>query len=1104
MIALSLFSDKFKILNFSQIKSINEKLQIMESMKYYTFLAKQLKHTFALLVFFLFCVSLSAQDMTVTGMVSDDTGEGLPGVTITVGDSGTGTITDFDGSYSINTTKGATLVYSYIGYATQRVVVGDNASVNITLSTDSEILDEVVVTGYSIDSRRSTPGSVSTVKASEISVQPSGDVEQQLQGKVPGVTVITNGQPGTASQVRVRGYGALGGNAPLYVIDGVPTTSTNFLNPDDVETITVLKDATAASIYGARAAGGVIVYTTKKGKKEKRPLEVTYNGMIGVTDPGNAPPILNPQDQADWTWKAIENAATQAGEAPVYSHPQFGDGSTPSVPDYLLVGNDRAVSGSVDLADHEDAYNVDPAAGSVYQVVKAATGEGTNWYDEITRNAMLHRHSLGFSGGGENNRFYVGLGMQEQDGILIHQDFSRYSLRLNSEFDLTPRLRIGQNMQAYYRAADVIGDGSGTGSSDDENVILDASRMPSIIPVYDEFGGYAGTSVGGFNNPRNPVATLDGQQDNKTFQTALFGNIYLELEPIDNLTLRTSFGGDYGSFHGWGYTRRQYENSENNSSFGFNQFSNFYSSWVWTNTANYKIEFGQSKLDLLVGQEALNTGSNRGMGASGINPFSQTTDFVTLGTVNDQVVGGGHSNGVNFASYFGRINYDLMDKYIISLVVRRDGSSRFGAENRYGIFPAVSAAWRLSSENFMSGQTIFEDLKLRAGYGIMGNSNNVDPNNQFSLFATSLGASSYDIGGSNGSAAQGFYRSRIGNPLARWEKAITSNIGIDALMFNGKLDVGIELWRKDTEDLLFQQPVTVMTGVSIVNKGKINSDFSYEVALNGGFLNNEIVELADGIEELPNRSASYRGITPVLNQVGQPLSAFYGFEVVGIFADDGAVAAAPTQDGAAPGRFQFADLNGFDENGELTGVPDGMIDLADRTNIGNPIPDFTGGLNIKLDYKNFGVEIYSYASIGNEVYNISKLFTDFYPLFPGAAISERVKDSWSFDNRSGDIPIFENVSNFSTNTQSNSFYVEDGSFWRLQNLTFFYTLPETITDRLNMRNLKLSASVNNLLTITGYEGLDPSVGGAADTNFGIDLGNVPITRSFTLGVSAGF
>lgn len=1067
----------------------------------------------------------------ITGTIIDDSSdETLIGASVLVKGTDSGTTTDLDGRFTITVSTGDVLLISYTGYTTQEVTVGVSNVLDIRMS-EGLTLEQVVVTGYSIDTRRSTPGSVSTIKAADLQVTPSGNVEQQLQGRVAGVTVITNGQPGTTSQVRVRGYGALGGNEPLYVVDGVPTSTTDFLSPGDIETTTVLKDATAASIYGARAAGGVIVYTTKKGsKKGKKPLKVTYNGVVGVTTPGSGASILNPQEQADWTRVAIRNAGLQNGENAddiVYSHPQYGDGVgesyTPTLPEYLLVGGSEGVTGGVDLGAEAANYNVDPAIGNIYQVVKANT-DGTDWYDAITRNASLQRHNLGFSGGGDGNRFYVGLGMQEQDGILLHQKFSRYNMRVNTEFDLFPNLRIGENIQVTYRSArNLIGSNGGSGSSDDENEFLSASRMSPIIPVFDEFGGYAGTRASGFNNAANPVASLDGRRDNRAFQTAIFGNVYLEFEPIENLVLKTSFGGSHSSANSRGYSRITYENKENNSSFGYNQFSNFSTDWIWTNTASYKMNFGDSKLDLLVGQEALSNNNSFNIGGNGINPFSQNTNYVGLNTVENPFAFGGPSNPVNFASYFGSVKYDLQDKYILSVVVRRDGSSRFGSENRYGVFPAFSAAWRLSSESFMENQTLFEDLKIRGGYGIMGNSNNVNPVNQFNLFGTSLGNSSYDIGGTNTSAQAGFYRTNIGNPFAKWEKAVTSNIGIDALMMNGKLDVGVEFWRKDTKDLLFQVPLSAQLGYQanapsknvgemrnqgidfqITNKGKISKDFSYEVTLNGGFLKNEIVSLVDGIETLPNRSADYRGVSPVLNQVGSPLSAFYGFEVEGLFNNQAEVDGAPTQEGAAPGRFRFADIDSYDENGDLTGVPDGIIDLADRTVLGSPVPDFTGGITIKLNYKNFGLEMYSFASIGNETYNIAKVFTDFYPLFPGAAISDRVKDSWSFDNPTGDIPIFENVANFSTIQQSNSFYVEDGSYFRLQNVTLSYTLPSDIIEKWNIGRFKVFGGVNNLLTITGYDGLDPSVGGAADTNFGVDLGNVPITRSWTLGVDVEF
>ena len=455
--------------------------------------------------------------------------------------------------------------------------------------------------------------------------------------------------------------------------------------------------------------------------------------------------------------------------------------------------------------------------------------------------------------------------------------------------------------------------------------------------------------------------------------------MYLEFEPIEDLTFRSSFGGSFESFNAELYTRRQYENSENNSAFGYTRRSFYETSWVFTNTVSYKKEFGDHGFDVLLGQEALNQGSFNFYEGTGIDPFSETPDFITLNTVEANPGTGFKSNGVNFASYFGSVKYDFRDKYLLTGVVRYDGSSRFGSEERFGIFPAISGAWRISSEGFMDGLTFIEDMKIRGGYGIIGNSNNVDPNNQFSLYTTNLGQGSYDINGTNSAIQLGFYRNRIGNPFARWEQAVTINAGFDALLFNGKLDVIFDVWEKRTQDLLFEVPVTLQTGnqadapsvnvgemlnrgidLRIVNKGTLGGGLSYEVTLNGGFLQNEIVALAPGIEELPNRT-EYRGIIPVLNRLGQPLSNFYGYEVEGIFQDQNEVDNAPTQEGAAPGRFRFADLDG-----------DGEITIDDRTNLGNPIPDFTGGLTIKLSYKGFDLEAYTYGQAGNEIYNRSE------------------------------------------------------------------------------------------------------------------------------------
>jgi TonB-dependent starch-binding outer membrane protein SusC len=1056
-----------------------------------------------------------AQDRRVTGTVKDGSGQGIPGVNVVLKGTVTGTTTDAQGNYAINVNSASSqLAFSAIGFKPVDLTVGTRSTIDVVLEDDVSQLSEVVVTGYTIDNRRETTGAVSTVKPKDLAVVPSGNVEQQLAGRVAGVTVVTNGQPGTTSQIRVRGFGSFGGNQPLYVVDGVPVDNTDFLNPDDIESTTVLKDAAAASIYGARAASGVIVYTTKKGNKSARKLNITYDGLFGATNPGTPFESLSPEQYAESIWLASRNDAFQKNEAPVFGHPQFGSGPTPVIPDYINVGGTPGVVGNVNLEAERAKYNVDPRAGSIYQVVRA-NKEGTDWYDAITRTAPMMRHSLGFSGGGENSRFYIGFGAQNQAGILLYNNFKRYTFRANSEFNILKNLRFGENLQFTYRQVlGQDGENGGIGSADNENDINLAYRMPTIIPIYDEFGGYAGTAARGFNNPRNPVANRDGAANNRGFAGSGFGNIYLEFDPIPGLTLRSSLGGNYVNFYNWSYGRLQYENSENNSAFTYSEGGGFNFGWVLTNTANYKQRFGKHNLDLLVGQEALNTGAGRNINGNGQNPFSWDPDYVTLSTLSasGRLVNSGYGKGVNFYSLFGRVNYIYNDKYILTGVIRRDGSSRFGANNRYGVFPAVSAAWRISSESFMQSIPWITDLKIRGGYGLMGNSNNVSPINQYSLFGTNIGNSSYDITGSNSSAAEGYFRTRIGNPDAKWESSVTTNLGFDGTFLNGRLDVILDLWRKDTRDLLVEVPVTVTNGsfaavpavntakmlnqgidIQVITRGKIGNDFDYELNVTGGFLRNEIVSIVGEQTYLTSINPGYRGITPIRNQLGRSISSFFGYDVVGLFQSAEEVRNAPTQDGAAPGRFRFRDINGDDR-----------ITDADRTYLGSPVPKFSGGIAFTLKYKNFDMNILANGMAGNKIFNVSKWFTDFYPSFQYSSKAARVLDSWTPQNTGATIPIFESASNFSTNLQSNSYYVEDGSYLRLQNLSIGYTLPSELLSKLRLQRLRVFASTNNLLTLTKYSGLDPSVGGNVDTQFGIDVGNYPITRSFNVGINLGF
>jgi TonB-dependent starch-binding outer membrane protein SusC len=1055
-----------------------------------------------------------AQGRKVSGKVTDaGDNSGVPGASVVVKGTTKGVATDADGNFSIDVRgNNDVLVISFVGYKPREIAVGNQSSINVSLESDASALDELIVTGYSITNKKESTVAASIVKAKDLAQIPSGNVEQQLQGRVAGLTVITNGQPGSTSIIRVRGFGAFEGNQPLYIVDGVPVESIDFLSPDDIESTTVLKDAAAASIYGARAAAGVIVMTTKKGTKGKRGLQVTYDGLFGGTDPNvnGAPKMLSPQEQADWTHIAYRNNAAATGTAPAYTHPQYGNQAQATLPDYLHANGQNGVRGTIDRAAIDAAYAANPANTFLIRPNLA----GTNWYDEITRFAPMQRHALGFSGGTDRSRYYVSLTAQNQAGILLYNDFARYTARINTETDLTKKIRFGQNIQLTYRSiVGQLGGQGGIGVADDESVFLSAYRMPSVIPVFDEYGSFASTRAAGFNNPRNPVREREfNARNNKSFNLGGMGNIYLEIDPIKNLTLRSSLGSVFGNNYFVNYGNRYLGDSEPQASDSFNEGAGYFWSWVLTNTANYKFKVGaKNNFNVLLGQEALNTGAGRNMNGSGINPFSMDVNFVTLNAVQSPTVNSNLFRGVNFYSLFSKLDYNFNEKYYFTGIVRRDGSSRFGPNTRYGIFPAVSAAWRVTSEDFMKDLPFFSDLKVRAGWGQMGNSNNVDPANQFSLFGANRGFSFYPIGGQSSGADEGYFRSRIGNPDTQWETSVTTNLGFDATMQNGKWEVAFDLWRKDTDGLLFPAPVPGVAGsgaaaprinigsmrnqgidFQIINRGNITSDLKYDLTLNNSFLQNEITSIREGVDFLIG--PGYRGITPIRNAVGQSLSSFFGYDVIGYFSSAEDVRNSPAQSGAGVGRFKYRDANG-----------DGVITPDDRVFMGSPIPTYSGGLNIGLQYKNWDFATYTFFQTGNKIFNMSKWFTDFHGTFEGAGKGERAKQSWTPELGDNALaPIWESASNISTSGAENSWYVEDGSYLRMQNISVGYTFPSSAINKLGLSRVRIAGSVNNIFTLTKYKGLDPSVGGDADSRFGVDVGNSPLTRSFNVNLNIGF
>jgi TonB-dependent starch-binding outer membrane protein SusC len=1030
-----------------------------------------------------------------TGKILTAKNEPVQGATIRIKGSTAATISKADGTFSIKTKSPKdALIISYVGYAEQEIAVGDGP-INVILSESSNNLNEIVVTGYSSQQRKNIVGAVSTVKGEQLSAVPSGNPEQQLQGRASGVTVITSGQPGTTSQVRIRGFGSFSGNDPLYVVDGVPTFNIDWLNANDIDNTTVLKDASSASIYGARASAGVILITTKKGKYGSRKLSVTYDMTYGMTIPGKGIDLLTPQQQADQTWLA----QIAAGQAP--KNDQYGsDPARPVLPDYLKAG-DKAGVFEGDPAIDMSKYNINFDKGPIYQIVKANKA-GTDWYDALTDVNPIQNHTLGLRGGGENARYYAGFSLYDEKGVVIGTGLKKYMLRLNTEFKPKEWLRFGENFQYTFRER------PGIDGSQAENDILFALTINPLIPVYDEGGGYAGTSAKGFNNSTQPVARRVRSKDNKGYSSLLEGNIYAELDFLPHLTARTSFGGIFntGQFRFINY--RTYENSENvgNNTFGEGAFNS--AGWVWTNTLRYENTFGRHALSAVGGIEAVADGFSRFIQGTGLNPFSLNLNFLTLSnTASDgrQLESGG-SPLTKFYSQFVKADYSFDDRYLLSATVRRDGSSVFDADKRYGIFPAVSAGWRITEENFMKGVSWITELKIRGGVGTMGNSR-ISPANAVNS-AASQATFAYDVTGKQTGTFPGVAFTGIGNPFAKWENNTTMNIGFDGTLFNNRLDVIFDLYKRKTDDLLYNQTLPATLGQAappFVNIGSMENSgvdmmitykskpgkFRFETDLIFTTYKNKITKVSDITDYFDVSFSGRIGGGIVRNQVGHAVSSFYGYKVIGLFANDADVSSSPTQDGAGPGRFKYEDVNG-----------DKKINDDDRTFIGNPNSNFNYGLNLRLYYGDFDFEALFYGTQGGEVLNFTKWFLDFYPSFTGIGKSTRVLDAWTPEHTNTNIPRFENTANFSTNAVLNSYYVEKASYMRCRSVKIGYNLPGALIHRIGMEKIRVFVQTTNLFTISNYSGTDPEVSGV-DTNFGVDVGNYPANRQILFGLNIG-
>lgn len=1060
--------------------------------------------------------SVPVQDTEVRGKVTGDDGEGIPGALVAVKGTALGTISDIDGNFMLRVPAGTgTLVVSFIGFKTQEVPINNRSVVNVALFTDVQALQEVVVTGYATQEKKDLTGSVAIVDVSEMTKQPEGQVTSMLQGRAAGVTVLGSGQPGASQQVRIRGINTFGNNSPLYVVDGVPTYDIKDLNPNDIESMQVLKDAGSASIYGSRAANGVVVITTRKGKRQ---VTVQYDGYYGTQQPskGNAWNLATPQEMADLTWAANKNTDPDAK----ITHPLYGSGATPVLPDYLIGGQESGLMEGDPRVD-PSLYNVNPLytggdteLSSFYRIVRA-NKSGTDWFQEIFRPAPITSHNVAVSGGGDMGNFYFSANYFDQQGTLLNTYFKRYTVRANSNFNINKNIRIGENL-----AFSLIDNPQVSGSG--ENIINMSYRQQTIVPVYDIMGNFAGSSGRGLGEAKNPVAQLERTRNAKVMNNRLFGNVFAEVDFLKGFTARSSFGGELFNNNSQSFEYPEYENKENLAINRFSRYSQYGWNWTWTNTLTYKKNFNDvHHLTIVAGTEAFNSFWDQ-MGGSTQGYYSYDPNFINLSTGSGTRTNGSDGGGDALFSMLGRLDYSLMDKYLLGLVIRRDGSSRF-LNNRYGTFPAVSAGWRISEESFMRDIPWISDLKIRGGYGVMGNQINVSQANAFTTYGADRRLSYYDITGSSQNIVEGFRQARIGNPDAKWERNINMNIGLDVTLFNGRIDIAADYYNKKIDGLLFDPELPGTAGAADIpfiniaqmeNKGidvaisgrvDVTSDFSLDITGTLTTYKNEIKKVSNSAQAFEREGARFGGNNIIRNQVGSPVSAFYGYQIEGFWNDEAAIEAADNkareasanpdaiyQTDAGVGRFRYADVDG-----------DGVISPKDRTILGSPNPDFTYGLNIAANYKNFDFSMFLYGSQGNEIWNQVKWWTDFYANFAGAKSKVAVYDSWTPNNQNAKAPIQENDASFSSGSVPNSYFVEDGSYLRAKNMQLGYTLPASLLSKYDIGRLRVYVQASNLFTITGYSGLDPEISGGT-TNFGIDEGNYPNMRQYLVGVNLSF
>lgn len=1053
----------------------------------------------------LFTLAFSAmalsQDLSVSGTVTSQAGAPLSGVTVRVQGTDTRAVTNANGKYFLRAPADAVLTFSYVGQRQVQTTIAGRNTVDVTMA-QIPYLEEVVVTAYTEQRRGDITGAVSSVKMESAERQTGASVLQRLDATVPGITVASSGSPGSRSTVRIRGISSFQNNDPLYIIDGTPVADSymNFLNPNDITSIQVLKDASAASIYGSRASNGVIlIETTRRGVAG--PPRTTLRVRSGIASPVKGYDdilITNPLD-----YFQVVKASYLNANKPVPTS-VFGDPNNPTIPNYIFAAAGTATT--------TDAYGrpvaVDPTKYSFPNALIMPGSQGTNWWKEMFGPAGVGDYNLDVAGGSDENAYRVSFNYFDQMGTAKYNGFKRGSVRVNTSFN-KGKLSFGENMAVSVDRSHG-GIPNDPGGYSEDNIIGKSILMQPVIPVFDIKGNFAGGKCCGLGNQFNPVHIAWAAKDDETKNNRAFGNAFAGVEIIPALTFKTNLGFTLFQNAFNGFSTAFPENAEATFNYGINENSFQSTDWSVANTLRFVKAINRHNFDFLVGQEA-GANNNRSISASMSNLLSTDLNSRYIqDALGDAKTKNVFSSGSKSAilSVFGKADYNFADKYVATVTVRRDGSSRLAPGHQWGTFPAYGLGWRLSNEPFMANNRILSDAMIRYGWGVTGNQL-IPAGRIVSVFGGSQGDTFYDISGTN-SIAAGYRQALQGNPDLKWEENKSTNVGADLVLFNGMFNVVVDVYRRATNNLLFAPQSPATAGVAappILNIAQMKNtgfDFSighqaqwWNATFNGSHYKNTIVSI-NGVQNFFYGPIATRYGNQVINMVGQPIGAFYGYIADGFFKDAADVAAHATQDGAAPGRIKFRDVNG-----------DGKITLDDRTIIGSPHPNFTGSLDLGAHHGNWDVSGTFFGTFGNKIFNVQKEFYVFRN-FETNVRKDLLANSWTPTNLNAKYPQLD-VNDLYSHALS-SFYVEDGSYIRLRNLQVGYNVPSTMA-RWLPPDSRVYVQGENLFTRTDYSGLDPALPAASvfgpagdirDQYTGVDRGSYPSNRVFSFGFTTSF